>query len=534
MTEFGFDQETCNKLKLDGLIPALDSKEITGSEYQYNVAMKRFDRLKEPLDKYDWLMTLADRNKRLFYTLLSRNPKKIMPFVYTPTVGDVCLDLALHYRPGRGLFINKYHTGKIEEILANWFTSDVLSICVTDGERILGLGDLGAYGMGIPVGKLALYTALAGIDPKFLLPVTLDLGTNNEKLLQSPDYFGLKEKRLTGPEYDAFIDEFMRACVKQFGKDVLIQFEDFANHNAFRLLEKYAPTHCTFNDDIQGTASVVLAALLGSERITKRKLNEEIIISFGAGEAALGLAHLVVRALQLRHGMTEIDAKKNIYVFDSKGLVIVDRSTGGLTEAKLEFARPKGTPETTDLIGFIKQIKPTCLLGASAVANSFSADLLKSFAQVTETPVVMALSNPTSKAECSAQEAYHHTEGKAIFASGSPFDQVTLSGDIKIPSQANNAYIFPGIALGIIVGKIQPVTNDDFLLAAETVANMTTQEELDMGSVLPSFDRIRLVSKMIAKNVINFAIKERRSHHIFTDQSALDNAVDAASTYPEF
>ncbi|CAH8576688.1 unnamed protein product [Heterobilharzia americana] len=447
---------------------------------------------------------------------------------------------------GRGLFITIKDKGNIATLLRNWPNKDIRAICVTDGERILGLGDQGAFGMGIPVGKLALYTGLAGIPPQHLLPVCLDVGTNNEKHLSDPIYFGLKQKRVTGDEYDEFIDEFMTACVDVFNRQVLIQFEDFANHNAFRLLQKYAPHYCTFNDDIQGTASVVLAALLASLKVTGRKLTEEKIVCYGAGEANLGFAHLVCLALNKTYGLTIEEARKNIYLIDSKGLVVDGRKSGGINSQKLEFARPPGTPELTSLEEIITFSKCTSLIGAAAIPNVFNERILNLMAEMNEKPVIMALSNPTTKAECTAEEAYRHTHGRCVFASGSPFLPLTMTPQqcpelkesiSRCPGQANNSYIFPGVALAIVSGQIFPVTNEDFLVASETLANLVTESDYSVGRLFPPLSDIKRVSSEMAMKIVKNASSQGRCRvlklNTIMDNSTIEELISNFSYYPQ-
>lgn len=545
----GYSAAERNVLKLTGLLPPIggsgaDFQDKDGIKFIENVCMTRLRSIEDDFDKYDWLMNLCDKNRELFYRLINKHADYIMPLVYTPTVGKACQNLSLVYNNGRGLFVTIHDKGNIASVLQNWPERAVRAICVTDGERILGLGDQGAFGMGIPVGKLSLYTGLAGIPPQHCLPITLDVGTNSEKMLNSPLYFGLKQKRVTGEEYDAFIDEFMRACTLVFGNNVLVQFEDFANHNAFRLLHKYDKSYCTFNDDIQGTASVVLAGLLASEHLTERKLSEERIVCYGAGEAAIGFGQLVVRALTQRYGLSEEEAKKKLFLVDSKGLVVADRKAGGLTEHKLEFAHPPGTPELKSLVEIIKYTKCSALLGAAAIPRAFTPEILSLMAELNEKPLIMALSNPTSMAECTAEEAYIHTQGRCVFASGSPFAPVSLDANSfagitsplhRHPGQANNSYIFPGVALAIVSGQIYPVTNDDFLVASETLASMVSDSDYKLGRLFPPLSDIRKVSFNIAKQVVLAAMKQKRcgaSKPCDLNDSEVEKLIECFSNYP--
>lgn len=384
------------------------------------------------------------------------------------------------------------------------------AICVTDGERILGLGDLGANGMGIPIGKLALYSALSGIDPSFLLPVTLDVGTNNDSLLTDSSYIGLREKRITGAEYDEFVDEFMSSVTKQWGSNCLIQFEDFGNSNAFRLLEKYQETFCTFNDDIQGTASVTAAGILASKRITQMQLKDQIFLFYGAGEAAIGTARLLVTAM-MKEGSSESDARHRIWLYDSKGLVTVDRPTGGITHHKEPFA--KVTTHTTDLLEAIILSKATAIIGVSAQSGVFTPQVLTQMAEQNARPLIFPLSNPTSKAECTAEQAFQYTSGRCIFASGSPFDPVDVDGRKMYPGQGNNAYIFPGVAMAVIFTQAKAIPDEVFLVAAESLAKQVTQDDLTQGRLFPPLSSIREVTLNIAADVASFLYQQNLAEH---------------------
>ena len=456
-------------LGLHGLLPpheqtqAEQVKRVLG-----NLARKPTD-----LERYIALIALAGRNQTLFYRVLIDHIEQLMPIVYTPTVGEACQEYDRIFRRPGGLYISAKDRGRVAEVLRNWPEQDVRVIVVTDGERILGLGDLGSDGMGIPIGKLMLYTACAGVHPSQCLPVAIDVGTNNAALLVDPLYFGLNQRRLRGPEYDALIDEFIEAATKRF-PHVLIQFEDFGNQNAFRLLERYQDRVCTFNDDIQGTAAVALAGLYAALRLTGETLRDQRVLLFGAGEAGIGIAKLFVRALT-EAGVPESEARARCSFVDSKGLVV--RSRNDLSAHKLAFAQAH--EPLTDTVAIVEAVRPTVLIGVSGKPGVFSRAVLEAAARQSARPIVFALSNPTSLVECTAEEAYRWTEGRAIFASGSPFDPVSLFGRRFVPGQGNNSYIFPGVGLGVIACASRLVTDGMFLAAAQALAQLVSQAELD-------------------------------------------------------
>ncbi|KAL4707318.1 hypothetical protein ACJJTC_019856 [Scirpophaga incertulas] len=492
-----FTLEERQALGLHGLLAA----GYKTQEEQLQLCKISVDRYDHPLNKYIYLTELQDTNEKLFFNLLTNDIEKYLPIVYTPTVGLACQRLGLIYRRARGLFITIHDKGNIYGVLKNWPETDVRAIVFTDGERILGLGDLGAYGMGIPVGKLALYTALGGIQPSHCLPITLDVGTDNEKLLEDPLYIGCRHNRVRGEAYDAFIDEFMAAVTTRFGPNTLLQFEDFANTNATRLLEKYRAAYCTFNDDMQGTASVALAGLFAATRITKRKLSEEVFMFLGAGSAATGIGNLLTLGLK-KDGVSIEDARKKIYMFDVDGLLTSTREGGVPTIAK---AFGKDVEPDKSLESCVAKYRPTVLIGCSTVGGAFTPKVLKIMANNAQRPIIFALSNPTDKAECTAQAAYDNTEGRCIFASGSPFPPVKYNGKEYITGQGNNAYIFPGVALGVITTAAHQILDVMFLEAARVLASAVTESNLAKGLIYPNIGQVRELSIKIAHEVAKLA-----------------------------
>jgi malate dehydrogenase (oxaloacetate-decarboxylating)(NADP+) len=493
-----FTEEERDALKLRGLLPP----RVNTLEDQVKRVLENFRAKPTPLEKYIFMIGLQDRNETLFYRTVIDNIDEMMPIIYTPTVGDACAKFGLIFRRPRGLYVTANDRGRIAKILRNWPIKDVSIIVVTDGERILGLGDLGADGMGIPIGKLSLYTACAGVDPAHALPITIDVGTNNVDLRNDPLYIGLKQERLRGKEYDQLIAEFIRAAQKVF-PGTLIQFEDFATSNAFRLLQKYRDKICTFNDDIQGTAAVTLAGILGAARITGQDITKQRLLFLGAGEAGVGIADLIVSAM-VREGVPHEEAKDRMWFFDSKGLVVKSRKD--LASHKKPYARQHAF--LTDLLEAVRACKPTGIIGVSGKPQSFTEPIVREMAKINQRPIVFALSNPTSKAECTAEQAYTWTDGRGIYASGSPFDAVTYQGRTHVSTQGNNAYIFPGLGLGVILSGASRVTDDMFYTAARAIANMTTDAMLAQGSILPPLERIRDVSATIATAVAEYAWKE--------------------------
>jgi len=485
-------------LGLEGLLPP----HVHRLEEQVARVMDNYRHKPTDLERYIHLVSLQDRNETLFYRVVVDHIEEMMPIIYTPTVGLACQQWGHLFRRPRGLYVAWPDRGRVEAILNNWPQKDVRVIVVTDGERILGLGDQGVGGMGIPVGKLSLYTACAGIDPAQTLPVMLDVGTENEGYLRDPLYMGVRQKRIRGKEYDAFVAEFVEAARRVFPK-ALIQFEDFGNQNAFRLLEQWRDKVCTFNDDIQGTAAVTLAGLYSALRLTGKTLREQKLLFLGAGEAGIGIGDLVVSAM-VDEGATLEEARRNCWYVDSHGLVVKSRT--GLAEHKLRFAHD--APPAPDLFTALEALRPTAIIGVSTVPRSFDQRVVEAMSKMNERPMIFALSNPTSKSECTAEDAYRWSGGRAIYASGSPFPPCHLDGKTFVPGQGNNSYIFPGVGLGVVACQARLVTDRMFAAAARTLASLVLPSDLELGRIYPSLTRIREVSAHIGAAVAEVAFRD--------------------------
>ena len=490
-----FTEAEREALGLRGLLPP----RILSLPEQEERILRNFEGKSSPLEQYIYLTGLQDRNETLFYRVLVDHLAVMMPVIYTPTVGEACQTFGHIFRRPRGLYVTLEDRGRVRQVLRNWPASQVRIIVVTDGERILGLGDVGANGMGIPIGKLSLYTACAGIHPEGCLPITLDVGTDNTALRADPLYIGNPQPRARGPEYLALLDEFV-AAVDEVFPGVLLQFEDFATDNALGLLARYRDRYCVFNDDVQGTAAVALAGLYSAARVSGTALAEQRLLFLGAGSAATGIADLVVGAL-VADGRTEQEARSRCWFFDSKGLVV--RSRADLAPYKRPYAHDH--PATASLLEAVRALRPTALLGLSTQGGAFTGPVLEAMAEVNRRPVVFALSNPTANSECTAEEAYRHTGGRAIFASGSPFEPVVLSGKRFTPGQGNNAYIFPGLGLGVLVSQARRITDRMFQVAARALADTVSEEALAEGRLYPPLEQIRAVSELLAQAVAEVA-----------------------------
>ena len=491
-----FTEEERGRLNLRGLLPP----KVLTQDHQVSKVLESVRGKTSDLEKYIYLIALQDRNERLFYRVVIDHLEEMLPIIYTPTVGQACQHYTHIWRRARGLFISTRDRGRVAQVLQNWLVGPVRIIVVTDGERILGLGDLGANGMGIPVGKLSLYTACAGVDPAWCLPITLDMGTSNKSLINDPLYIGLPQPRVPTAEYDALVDEFMAGVQTLFPR-ALVQFEDFGNTNAFRLLKAYRERVCCFNDDIQGTAAVCLAGLWSALRLTHaRELGSQKILFLGAGEAGTGIADLVVAAISAE-GMSDGDARRRCWFVDSKGLVVASRRD--LAEHKRPYAHDH--EPLPDILSAVRALTPTALVGVSGQAQTCTHAVIAAMSELNERPVIFALSNPTANSECTAEQAYWWSHGRAIFASGSPFAPVQYQEHTFISGQANNAYIFPGVGLGVIASGARRVTDEMFLTAARTLAAHVTDADLVRGSVFPPLGAIRQISTAIALAVARVA-----------------------------
>ncbi|MEP6342439.1 MAG: NAD-dependent malic enzyme [Maricaulaceae bacterium] len=482
-----FTREERQKLGLRGLLPYCVSSLDTHQERALeNLRRKAYD-----IERYIFLSGLQDRNEKLFYRMVIDNIEEIMPLIYTPTVGQACKEFAHIFRRSQGFYITPEDKGQIRGMLDNWHEDDVKVIVVTDGQRILGLGDLGSNGMGIPIGKLALYTACAGIHPHQCLPVMLDVGTNNQELLDDPLYLGYPHKRLEGQAYLDLVEEFVVALQDKYPES-LLQFEDFLTPNAYKLLETYKDKILCFNDDIQGTAAVSLSGVIASNRVTGHDFKDLRIMFLGAGSAATGIGDLLLSAF-MAQGLSHAEAVKRLWFVDQHGIIV--KSRDDLMSHNMPYAHDY---EQLSFVDAINAIKPHILIGATGAPGTFTQAVIEAMSAINDRPAIFALSNPTSRAECTAEQAYKWSKGRAIFTSGSPFDAVELNGKTHQPGQGNNAYVFPGIGLGAIACQAKAIDDDMFLAAAEALALQVSQANLDVGTLYPPLSDIREVSLHIA------------------------------------
>jgi len=500
-----FTHEERRTFGLEGLLPhAVGTIDLQRKRMVDNIARKA-----DPLEKYIGLAALQDRNEVLYYKVLVDHIDEFLPIVYTPTVARACQDFSQIFRRGRGLWITPQHKGRIHEVLGNAPFEDVRLIVVTDNERILGVGDQGAGGMGIPIGKLALYVAAAGIHPAQTLPISLDVGTDNAALLADQRYLGWRERRLRGPEYDALVEEFVQAVKKRFPK-ALLQWEDFKKANAFRLMDRYRSTICSFNDDIQGTAAIAASAMMAGARVSGIPLIEQRAVILGAGAAGIGIARLI-RSTLARAGLKGEALTRAVASIDSKGLLVDDQPVDDAH--KKPFVWPRALAESVglasgrsrDLESVIRAVKPTVLIGTSGEAGAFKEAAIREMAKHAARPVVLPMSNPTANSEATPADVMAWTEGRALVATGSPFEPVTYAGRRIVIGQANNAFVFPGVGLGAILSEAREVTDSMFTVAADRLAMVPSEADLATGSLFPSVRDLRPVTAVIAEAVIKEA-----------------------------
>ena len=497
-----FSESEREQFGLVGLIPdGIESMDI-----QLDRARLQFEQQSSDLGKYQFLSALQDRQERLFYSLLRSDFQRYMPIVYTPTVGEACQKFGHIMRRPKGMYLSMNRRGKLAQVLRNWPVKDVRFIVVTDGERILGLGDQGVCGMGIPIGKLALYTACAGVPPQVALPVVLDMGTNNEGFRNDPLYPGLRVPRIGGDEYLSFVDEFVAAVQEVFPR-CCIQFEDFTNKNAIPLLERYRDKVCCFNDDIQGTASVAVAGLFGACRMNATKMSDQRILFMGAGSAAVGIADLFVKQL-CGDGMSEAQAIERCWFVNSRGMVhsgmpklpdYLQRYAHDVSGLKFPIGAPSGLDSPlTRLSDVVEVVRPTAIIGVSTVAHAFNETVVRAMARINARPIIFPLSNPTSKSECTAEEAIRWSEGRAIIATGSPFPPLHFGGKLFVPGQGNNVYIYPAVGMAVFATEASRVTDEMFLRAAESLGSQTTDQDLSVGLIYPPISSIYETSIEVA------------------------------------
>jgi malate dehydrogenase (oxaloacetate-decarboxylating)(NADP+) len=519
-----FTEAQRRKYRLEGLLPPA----VTNIQLQAARRHTEIANLGDDLQKYLVLSDLQARNETLFYAVVMADPATYLPLVYTPTVGEACQKFAHIFREARGMFLPISARGRLREILGNWPEKEVRFIVVTDGERILGLGDLGAGGMGIPIGKLSLYTACAGVPPQFCLPVVLDVGTNNQVLLDDPLYQGLRHNRIRGDEYMAFVDEFVEAVQSLYPK-CCIQWEDFANINAVPILERYRDRICTFNDDIQGTAGVALAGIFAALRITKQKITDQRFLFLGGGSAATGIAELIGQAMAME-GMEISAARKRSALFDINGLIVTSRTD--LADFQKPFAQHREPVST--FLEAVKAIRPTGIIGVSTVPKLFTREVIGAMAEINERPIIFPYSNPTSRSECTAEEAYRWSDGRAVFASGSPFPPVEIAGRHYVPGQGNNVYIFPAMGMAVFATEATRVTEEMFIVAAKAVAEQVTEENLSMGLIYPPQSRILESSLHVAERLATYIFDKGFARVPRPDDiGALIHARAYSPVYPE-
>lgn len=492
-----FPADERENLGLQGVYPDT----ISNLDLQKKRTYESFCMKPNDLEKYIYMLSLQDRNETLYYALILDHLTEMLPIIYTPTVGQACQQFSHIFRRPRGLYVTANNIQNVDKVLSNASFSNVSLIVVTDGERILGLGDQGAGGMGIPIGKVSLYVAGAGLHPAYCLPILIDVGTNNEKLLQDPLYIGIRKKRLSGDTYDEIIERFVNAIRRQF-PNALLQWEDFGKNNAFRLLDRYRERICSFNDDIQGTGSISMGVFLSAMKIKKEKLSKQRFVLFGQGQAGVGIARQILTGI-MEEGLSENEARKRIFGVDKDGLLVEGMK---VTEEQKPWVKDRdmvegwqlSDPNKIDLLDTVRNATATVLIGVTGQTGAFTEDVLAQMAKNCQLPLIMPLSNPTAKAECTPEFAYQVTRGNCLVATGSPFKPVMVKGKERTTSQCNNLYIFPGVGLGALVVGTPKVTNQMFMAASRALSDAVSEEELKAGQLLPSIENIREVSVQVA------------------------------------
>ncbi|MBC8948819.1 MULTISPECIES: NAD-dependent malic enzyme [Xenorhabdus] len=526
-----FTEEERSNFNLHGLLP----QAVETIEEQAERAYRQYVDFKNDIDRHIYLRNIQDTNETLFYRLLDAHLSEMMPIIYTPTVGAACEHFSDIYRRARGLFISYPNRAYIDDMLQNATKQNVKVIVVTDGERILGLGDQGIGGMGIPIGKLSLYTSCGGISPAYTLPVVLDVGTNNPQRLNDPLYMGWRHPRITGKEYDEFVDEFIQA-VKRRWPNVLLQFEDFAQNNAMPLLNRYRDELCCFNDDIQGTAAVALGSLIAASRAAGRQLKDQTVAFLGAGSAGCGIAEQIIAQMK-SEGLSDEQARARVFMVDRFGLLtdklpnLLDFQSA-LVQKSSTLQSWNATSDSLSLMDVVRNAKPTVLIGVSGQSGLFTEEIIREMHKHCERPVVMPLSNPTSRVEARPEDIINWTEGKALVATGSPFAPVKYDGQEYPIAQCNNSYIFPGIGLGVIAAGAKRVTDDMLMAASRALADCSPLAQTGSGPLLPLIDDIQDVSRKIAKEVAKKA--QIQGVAIVTSEDALDEAIERNFWKPEY
>ena len=492
------------ELDLYGILP----EQVSSIEDQAKRAYENYTRKPIPIEKYIYLLSLLDRNETLFYYLVLNNAEEMLPIIYTPTVGEASQTYSHLFRRPRGLYISANKTALIDRTLKNAPFSNVSLIVITDGERILGLGDQGVGGMAIPVGKISLYVVGAGLHPALCLPILVDVGTNNEELLKDPLYLGLRHKRLTGDAYDSVVEEFVKGVKRSF-PNALIQWEDFGKHNALPLLNRYRERICSFDDDIQGTGAVTLAVIYAAMRSKNENLKDQRYVIFGCGQAGYGIAHTLIQGL-IDEGLSVPEAKERIFAIDKDGLLLEGMAVDEYQKPLIQKRAVVSNWQLKDknhigLFDTVVNTRATVLIGVSAIKGAFTQDILAQMAKHTSKPLILALSNPTHKSECTPEDAFKATNNKCLIATGSPFPPVKTDGVEHKITQCNNMYIFPGMGLGAIISMTPKITDQMFITASKTLASMLSANSVNRGYLLPDLKEIRKVSENVAFAVAQVA-----------------------------